>query len=46
MLALWGRDGLMERTYDVLSAWRVRALRVGGGALPCGHYLPEEAGQA
>ena len=45
LLALWGRDGLMERAFDVLSVWRARAARVGGGALPCGHYLPEEAPQ-
>ena len=43
LLALWGRDGLMERCFDVLSVWRARAEKVGGGALPCGHYLPEEA---
>ena len=33
----------MERTFDVLSVWRPRAAKVNGGALPCGHYLPEEA---
>ena len=43
VLVLWGRDGLMERSFDVLSTWRARAANVGGKALPCGHYLPEEA---
>ena len=43
LLALWGRDGLMERSFDVLSIWRARGLNVSGRALPCGHYLAEEA---
>ena len=43
VLVLWGRDGLMERSFDVLSTWRARAANVGGKALPCGHFLPEEA---
>ena len=43
LLALWGAKGAMEKNYDVLAAWRERALDVGGKSLPCGHYLPEEA---
>lgn len=35
----------MHKNYDVLAAWRERALDVGGNALPCGHYLPEEASE-
>jgi haloacetate dehalogenase len=43
VLALWGRHGVMEREFDVLEAWRERrAGEVGGRALDCGHYLPEE----
>jgi haloacetate dehalogenase len=43
VLALWGRRGLMERHFDVLATWRERAAGpVRGGALDCGHYLPEE----
>ncbi|MFN8499801.1 MAG: alpha/beta hydrolase [Anaerolineae bacterium] len=42
VLALWGRRGLVGRKYDVLAAWRERAETVGGEALDCGHYLPEE----
>ena len=40
---LWGAKGLMERRYDVLATWRERAIDVDGRALPCGHFLPEEA---
>ena len=28
---------------DVLESWRERAEDVQGRALPCGHFLPEEA---
>jgi haloacetate dehalogenase len=43
LLALWGEKGVVGRTYDVLAAWREKARDVTGGALPCGHYLPEES---
>ena len=43
VLALWGAKGAMERNYDVLAAWRERASDVRGLALPCGHFLAEEA---
>jgi haloacetate dehalogenase len=33
----------MNRLYDVLDTWRVRAADVRGRMLPCGHFLPEEA---
>ncbi len=42
VLALWGENGLMHRTFDVLETWRERASDVVGQALPCGHFLPEE----
>jgi haloacetate dehalogenase len=46
VLALWGRRGLMERHFDVLATWRERAAGpVGGRALDCGHFLPEERPQ-
>lgn len=41
-LALWGRDGFMERTYDVLAEWREKCDNVEGRALPSGHFLAEE----
>jgi haloacetate dehalogenase len=40
---LWGEHGAVGRSFDVLSLWRERADHVSGGALPCGHYIPEEA---
>jgi haloacetate dehalogenase len=36
----------MERHFDVLATWRERAAGpVGGRALDCGHFLPEERPQ-
>ncbi len=43
VLALWGREGFLERHYDVLGVWRGWADDVRGRALGGGHYLPEEA---
>jgi len=42
LLTLWGGKGLMDRQYDILDAWRERAVNVQGQALPGGHFLPEE----
>jgi len=43
LLALWGADGVVARCFDPLREWRRVARRVEGEALPCGHYIPEEA---
>ncbi|WP_375182803.1 alpha/beta fold hydrolase [Marinobacter sp.] len=43
LLVLWGDQGFVHRTYDVLAVWRQRAEQVEGRALQCGHFLPEEA---
>lgn len=43
LLVLWGAKGLMHKAYDVLATWKERASDVRGEALPCGHFLPEEA---
>ncbi len=43
LLVLWGEHGTMHRLYDVLDSWRSKAHDVSGHALPCGHFLPEEA---
>ena len=40
---LWGEHGTVARCFDVLALWRECALHVSGQALPCGHYLAEEA---
>lgn len=47
LLVLWGEKGLMHRRFDVLATWREKAAGpVEGRALPCGHFLPEEAPEA
>ncbi|MGO1117468.1 alpha/beta fold hydrolase [Rhodovibrionaceae bacterium A322] len=44
LLILWGQNGVIERCFDPLALWRDRAAGpVSGKALPCGHFLPEEA---
>ena len=43
VLALWGEKGVMHRMYDVVAVWCERAANVSGKALPCGHFLAEEA---
>jgi len=43
LLVLWGAEGVIERSYQVLEIWRERAREVRGKALPCGHFLAEEA---
>jgi haloacetate dehalogenase len=43
VLALWGEMGKMHTLFDVLATWREKALDVRGRALPCGHFIPEEA---
>ena len=40
---LWGEHGAVGRCFDVLSLWRERAQQVSGHAVPCGHYIAEEA---
>ncbi len=46
LLALWGAEGVMQRCFDTLAEWRRVASDVRGQALPCGHYIPEEAPEA
>ena len=45
VLALWGRQGVIEALFDALSDWREVARDVRGRALACGHFLPEEKPQ-
>jgi haloacetate dehalogenase len=40
---LWGEHGAVGRAFDVPALWRERARQVTGRALPCGHYIAEEA---
>ncbi|WP_091724960.1 alpha/beta fold hydrolase [Mitsuaria sp. PDC51] len=46
LLALWGEHGVVHRCFDPLALWRPLATDLRGEALPCGHYIPEEAPQA
>ncbi|HTO49611.1 MAG TPA: alpha/beta hydrolase [Burkholderiales bacterium] len=46
LLALWGAHGVVERLFKALDEWRKVATDVRGRALPCGHYIPEEAPDA
>lgn len=42
--ALWGACGVVGRSYDVLALWQAYTTgEVSGTALPCGHFLAEEA---
>lgn len=42
-LALWGAQGVIEQCFEPLAEWRKWSAHVSGEALPCGHYIPEEA---
>lgn len=46
LLALWGEQGVVGRCFDPLAEWELVADDVQGGALPCGHYIAEEAPEA
>lgn len=46
LLALWGEQGVVGRCFEPLKEWRLVADDVQGGALPCGHYIAEEAPDA
>jgi haloacetate dehalogenase len=42
--ALWGERGVVHRLFTPLEDWQAKcAHEVTGGALPTGHYIPEEA---
>lgn len=46
LLVLWGAQGVVHRCFKPLDEWRRVATDVSGEALPCGHYVPEEAPDA
>jgi haloacetate dehalogenase len=46
LLALWGARGVVNRLFDPIALWRLRAQDVRGEALPTAHYLAEEAPDA
>ena len=43
---LWGDKGVIGRCFDPLAEWKRVAADVQGAALPCGHYIAEEAPDA
>lgn len=43
---LWGEHGAVGQCFDVPALWREAAARASGRALPCGHYIAEEAPDA
>jgi haloacetate dehalogenase len=43
LLVLWGAHGVIGKCFAPLDEWRKVASDVQGHALPCGHYMPEEA---
>lgn len=42
VLALWGKQGVIQAMFKPLSDWQEVASDVRGRALDCGHFLPEE----
>jgi haloacetate dehalogenase len=42
-LLLWGEQGVVHRCFKPMELWQRVATAVQGEALPCGHYVPEEA---
>ena len=43
LLVLWGEQGVVHQCFEPLKEWSKLAKNVQGKALPCGHYVPEEA---
>lgn len=46
VLALWGAQGVVHQCFQPLVEWQRVARNVRGQALPCGHYIAEEAPEA
>ncbi len=46
LLVLWGEQGVVHRCFQPLAEWQQVAADVRGEALPCGHYVAEEAPEA
>jgi haloacetate dehalogenase len=42
LLAIWGKQGVIEALFDPIRDWREVASNVHGRHLPCGHFIPEE----
>ena len=46
LLALWGEQGVVHQCFQPLAEWQRVVADVRGHALPCGHYIAEEAPDA
>jgi len=42
VLAIWGKQAVVEAMFDCLADWREVATDVRGKSLDCGHFIPEE----
>jgi haloacetate dehalogenase len=43
ILALWGRDGLVEKMFKPIELWQAQcAGSVAGECMPAGHFIPEQ----
>jgi len=42
LLAIWGKQGVIQALFDPIRDWREVASNVHGRHLPCGHFIPEE----
>ena len=42
LLAIWGKQGVIEALFDPIRDWREVASNVHGRHLPCGHFIAEE----
>jgi haloacetate dehalogenase len=42
-LVMWGEQGVIQKCFKPLDEWQRLARHVEGEALPCGHYIAEEA---
>jgi haloacetate dehalogenase len=39
---MWGRDGIMERAFDMPSTWYDRFSNITAHCMPGGHFFPDE----
>jgi haloacetate dehalogenase len=46
LLILWGSKGVIERCFDPMALWKLRAEQVEGARIEAGHFLVEEAPDA
>ena len=42
VMAIWGKQAVVEAMFDCLADWREVAADVRGKSLDCGHFIPEE----